>query len=127
MHGSTSVQTPALRSVGNIVTGDDLQTQVVIASGALPALSLVAPLVAQGRHPKGSLLDNLQHHRRLPSSDPECYRCQHHPTTHQHPPERGLQDAQGGVLGNFECDIRWPAGASADPLSRYAGMHQAPL
>jgi hypothetical protein len=38
MHNSTSVQTPALRSVGNIVTGDDLQTQVVIASGALPAL-----------------------------------------------------------------------------------------
>ena len=38
LHGSTSVQTPALRSVGNIVTGDDLQTQVVIASGALPAL-----------------------------------------------------------------------------------------
>lgn len=38
MHSSTSVQTPALRSVGNIVTGDDLQTQVAIASGALPAL-----------------------------------------------------------------------------------------
>jgi importin subunit alpha-1 len=38
MHPSTSVQTPALRSVGNIVTGDDLQTQVVIASGALQAL-----------------------------------------------------------------------------------------
>jgi importin subunit alpha-1 len=38
MHSSTSVQTPALRSVGNIVTGDDLQTQVVIASGALGAL-----------------------------------------------------------------------------------------
>lgn len=38
MHPSTSVQTPALRSVGNIVTGDDLQTQVVITSGALPAL-----------------------------------------------------------------------------------------
>jgi hypothetical protein len=38
MHQSTSVQTPALRSVGNIVTGDDLQTQVIIASGALPAL-----------------------------------------------------------------------------------------
>ncbi|KAG8817408.1 Importin alpha subunit (Karyopherin alpha subunit) (Serine-rich RNA polymerase I suppressor protein) [Serendipita sp. 399] len=32
------VQTPALRCIGNIVTGDDLQTQVVIASGALPAL-----------------------------------------------------------------------------------------
>lgn len=38
MHPSTTVQTPALRSVGNIVTGDDMQTQVVIASGALPAL-----------------------------------------------------------------------------------------
>jgi importin subunit alpha-6/7 len=38
MHASTSVQTPALRSVGNIVTGDDLQTQVVINAGALPAL-----------------------------------------------------------------------------------------
>jgi hypothetical protein len=38
MHPSTSVKTPALRSIGNIVTGDDLQTQVVIASGALAAL-----------------------------------------------------------------------------------------
>jgi len=38
MHGSTSVQTPALRSVGNIVTGDDVQTQVIINCGALPAL-----------------------------------------------------------------------------------------
>lgn len=37
-HPSTAVQTPALRSVGNIVTGDDLQTQIVISSGALPAL-----------------------------------------------------------------------------------------
>jgi len=37
-HTSTSVQTPALRCIGNIVTGDDLQTQVVIASGALPFL-----------------------------------------------------------------------------------------
>lgn len=37
-HGSTSVQTPALRSVGNIVTGDDVQTQIIINCGALPAL-----------------------------------------------------------------------------------------
>jgi importin subunit alpha-1 len=28
MHHSASVQTPALRTVGNIVTGDDVQTQV---------------------------------------------------------------------------------------------------
>lgn len=38
MHASTSVQTPALRSVGNIVTGDDIQTQIIINTGALPAL-----------------------------------------------------------------------------------------
>jgi importin subunit alpha-1 len=38
MHASTSVQTPALRSVGNIVTGDDVQTQMIINCGALPAL-----------------------------------------------------------------------------------------
>jgi importin subunit alpha-1 len=30
MHPSPSVQTPALRTVGNIVTGDDLQTQVSV-------------------------------------------------------------------------------------------------
>lgn len=28
IHASPAVQTPALRTVGNIVTGDDLQTQV---------------------------------------------------------------------------------------------------
>lgn len=37
-HASTSVQTPALRSVGNIVTGDDVQTQIIINCGALGAL-----------------------------------------------------------------------------------------
>ncbi|GBG27130.1 Importin subunit alpha [Hondaea fermentalgiana] len=35
MHTSTGVKTPALRTVGNIVTGDDLQTQVVVSNGAL--------------------------------------------------------------------------------------------
>jgi importin subunit alpha-6/7 len=35
---SPSVQTPALRTVGNIVTGDDLQTQVIINLQALPCL-----------------------------------------------------------------------------------------
>jgi importin subunit alpha-1 len=30
MHTSYSVQTPALRTIGNIVTGDDVQTQVVL-------------------------------------------------------------------------------------------------
>ncbi|XP_022856301.1 importin subunit alpha-2-like [Olea europaea var. sylvestris] len=39
LHPSPSVLIPALRTVGNIVTGDDLQTQCVIDHGALPCLS----------------------------------------------------------------------------------------
>jgi hypothetical protein len=35
-HTSPLVQTPALRVVGNIVTGDDVQTQVILQNGALP-------------------------------------------------------------------------------------------
>ena len=38
LHHSASVQTPALRTVGNIVTGDDLQTQIIINFSALPCL-----------------------------------------------------------------------------------------
>lgn len=38
LHSSTNIQAPALRSVGNIVTGDDVQTQVVINCSVLPAL-----------------------------------------------------------------------------------------
>lgn len=37
-HTSPSVLVPALRTVGNIVTGDDLQTQMIINSGALGCL-----------------------------------------------------------------------------------------
>jgi len=37
-HPPPSVQTPALRTAGNIVTGDDNQTQCVINCGALPRL-----------------------------------------------------------------------------------------
>jgi hypothetical protein len=37
-HPATTVQTPALRSVGNIVTGDDHQTQNIINCGVLEAL-----------------------------------------------------------------------------------------
>lgn len=38
MHKSPNVKTPALRTVGNIVTGDDVQTQVIMNAGALPCL-----------------------------------------------------------------------------------------
>ncbi|GAA0139587.1 transporter [Lithospermum erythrorhizon] len=39
LHPSPSVLIPALRTVGNIVTGDDAQTQCIIDLGALPCLS----------------------------------------------------------------------------------------
>jgi hypothetical protein len=44
-HISFSVVTPALRTVGNIVTGDDMQTQIIINCSALPRLGalLVSP------------------------------------------------------------------------------------
>ena len=38
MHHLAVIQTPALRTVGNIVTGDDLQTGVIIGLKALPCL-----------------------------------------------------------------------------------------
>ncbi|CAH9055074.1 unnamed protein product [Cuscuta europaea] len=38
LHPSPSVLIPALRTVGNIVTGDDVQTQCIIDCGALPCL-----------------------------------------------------------------------------------------
>ncbi|KAJ8766859.1 hypothetical protein K2173_009192 [Erythroxylum novogranatense] len=37
-HPSPSVLIPALRTVGNIVTGDDMQTQCIISNGALSSL-----------------------------------------------------------------------------------------
>jgi importin subunit alpha-1 len=38
MHQSLHVKTAALRTVGNIVTGDDVQTQVILNCSALPCL-----------------------------------------------------------------------------------------
>ncbi|EIE22441.1 importin alpha [Coccomyxa subellipsoidea C-169] len=38
LHQSSNVLVPALRTVGNIVTGDDLQTQVIINCGSLSCL-----------------------------------------------------------------------------------------
>jgi len=38
LHESPAVLVPALRTVGNIVTGNDIQTQVILNCGALPCL-----------------------------------------------------------------------------------------
>lgn len=38
MNKNANVKTPALRTVGNIVTGDDMQTQVVMNANVLPCL-----------------------------------------------------------------------------------------
>lgn len=40
-HKTNSVQTPALRVIGNIVTGDEMQTQAAISCGCLPALKIM--------------------------------------------------------------------------------------
>jgi len=37
-HNNINVKTPALRAIGNIVSGDDVQTQVCLNSGLLPRL-----------------------------------------------------------------------------------------
>jgi HEAT repeat protein len=41
MHQSFPVQTPALRTVGNIVTGNDLQTQTMLNQSILPCLGVL--------------------------------------------------------------------------------------
>ena len=40
-HTSASVQLPAIRTIGNIASGDIEQTQQVIDSGALPVIKLL--------------------------------------------------------------------------------------
>merc|ERR1719223_477297 len=58
LHSSPLVQTPALRAVGNIVTGDDHQTQVILQSGVLPSLSKLLSH-AKKSHSERKLLDHF--------------------------------------------------------------------
>jgi len=48
MHPAASVKTPALRTIGNLVTGDDQQTQTVLSCGALLCLSSLLNNVKKG-------------------------------------------------------------------------------
>ncbi|KAJ6820322.1 importin subunit alpha-1a-like [Iris pallida] len=61
MHPSPSVLIPALRTVGNIVTGDDMQTQYIINHQALPCL-LNLLTHNHKKSIKGSLLDYFKHY-----------------------------------------------------------------
>jgi len=47
-HTSSTIQTPALRTVGNIVTGNDDQTQLILHCGAL---NMLLPLLSSPRKP----------------------------------------------------------------------------
>lgn len=96
-HNDYKVASPALRAVGNIVTGDDIQTQVrgreFPAGNAVPATAhltfcflfpppkgdskllspaLPAPFIeqSQGIHQERGVLDHIQHHSREQSTDP---------------------------------------------------------
>jgi hypothetical protein len=46
MHTSYSVQTPALRTIGNVVTGDDVQTQVILQVNALVSDAIVIYIIS---------------------------------------------------------------------------------
>jgi len=123
MHSQTAVQTPALRSVGNIVTGDDLQTQVVITSGALPALlSLLsspkeairkeACVAVTGMRLTSQLLDDQQHHRRLACADPVGHRCVAPLTVSSDRADANVVPVLVNVLQNADFRTKKEAGAS---------------
>ncbi|KAL2296033.1 hypothetical protein Nmel_017565 [Mimus melanotis] len=96
MHNDYKVASPALRAVGNIVTGDDIQTQVrgeeFPAGNAVPGTDDLSPCASfppkgdpellspalpppfieqsQGIHQERGVLDHIQHHSREQSTDP---------------------------------------------------------
>ncbi len=95
-------QTPALRAVGNIVTGSDQQTQLVLDAGVLQHMEKLL------RHPRtniqkvvcasacavlgnersflstGGCLDHLQHHCRTAQPDPGGHQRRPRPLHHRH-------------------------------------------
>ena len=91
MHPSANVKTPALRTVGNIVTGDDLQTQQIISMSALPCL-----LALLANTKKGIRKEACQRTQpTLPT--PTLQRCHHltptFPPSHLGPSPRSFTDS----------------------------------
>ncbi|RVW39928.1 Importin subunit alpha-1 [Vitis vinifera] len=62
LHPSPSVLIPALRTVGNIVTGDDIQTQSIINHGALPCLLSLLTHNHKKSNQERSLLDYFKYY-----------------------------------------------------------------
>ena len=129
------VSRAALRAVGNIATGDNIQTQVLIKYGALPCL---LQLLKEPKHSKEfirksteviqfnnlsqfkgnvsfnltGLLDNFKHHSWQQRANPGRHRHQHFPDPNRHSDHCPVQDTEGGGLGHHQRHQRGHCGAS---------------
>ena len=144
-HPSPSVQTPALRTVGNIVTGDDLQTQIVINCGALPCLLrllnshkksirkeacwTISNITAGNKDQIQNVIDcGPSPTPPTPSPRPRPLTlCRRRPCPAADPAARdgGLRREEGSGLGDLERDLGRHAGA--DPVPGDAAVHPAAL
>ena len=124
MHASTSVQTPALRSVGNIVTGDDVQTQIIINCGSLPALLSLL----------GSTKDGIRKEACWTISNitaGNSTQIQAVIDANIIPPLVNLlsngdfKTRKRSMLGDLECNLRWSSKTRPDPLLGCPRLHQA--
>ncbi|CAL8270262.1 unnamed protein product [Gadus morhua 'NCC'] len=114
-HEELAVLTPALRSMGNIVSGSDVQTQMAIDAGVLAARA------------EGGRLGPVQYRRRTGQTDPAA----DHLWTAAPPggaaEEWGLQDPAGGGVGHHQPDQRGHRGAGGPAgAQRRPGGHPGP-
>ncbi|KAL3204450.1 hypothetical protein MRX96_011462 [Rhipicephalus microplus] len=101
MHASQGVVSAALRAVGNIVTGDDAQTQVVLNSNALPCLLHLLSSPKES-YTQGGVLDTLQHHGRQPAADTGRHRRQHLSRAGGRAGSSRAEDQEGGRVGHHQ-------------------------
>ena len=87
MDSSNGIVTPALRTVGNIVTGSDPQTQVALRCGALGVLKKL--FTHSKGYPQGDVLDCLQHHCGQQGADQEVIKSDG-AGAHQHDAQRRI-------------------------------------
>jgi hypothetical protein len=92
-----------------------------------PSSSSSPSLFTQRRYPQRSLLDHLERHRWISSSDPMRNRRQHPSAPHQHSTKRRLQDQERSMLGHLQRYVRRPSRTLSDPLPRVSRSHQTAL